>query len=191
MVLKLDPSGLWSCLFFLMLFTLGIDSQFCGVESLMTGLVDNWPDYLRPRKIKFTFVMVIIMFVLGIPMITNGGVYIFQLMDFYAASGMSLLWCVFFQTIAICWMFGGKKMYDCIEEMVGFRINWYWYICWMATAPAFMVVRTHSLCLYRTEPIYVLVVCYSLFSSFTSLNTFQLRTARTTRIQSGARYLDS
>ena len=79
-VLKLDPSGLWSCLFFLMLFTLGIDSQFCGVESLMTGLVDNWPHYLRPRKIKFTAVMVVFMLALGIPMITNGGVYIFQLM---------------------------------------------------------------------------------------------------------------
>ena len=73
-------------------------------------------------------------------MITEGGVYIFQLMDFYAASGMSLLWCTFFQTIAICWIFGGKKMYDCIEQMVGFRINWYWYICWMLTAPAFMLV---------------------------------------------------
>merc|ERR1711963_650798 len=49
-VLKMDPSGLWSCLFFLMLFTLGIDSQFCGVESLMTGLVDNWPHYLKTSE---------------------------------------------------------------------------------------------------------------------------------------------
>ena len=31
-------------------------------------------------------------------------------------------------------------MYDCIETMVGFRINWYWYACWMVTAPAFMLV---------------------------------------------------
>ena len=31
-------------------------------------------------------------------------------------------------------------MYDCIEQMVGFRINWYWYICWMAIGPAFMIV---------------------------------------------------
>lgn len=138
-VLQLDPSGLWSILFFLMLFCLGADSQFCCVESLMTGLIDNWPEYLRPRKIKFTFFSCIFMLALGIPMITEGGVYIFQLMDFYAASGMSLLWCTFFQTVAICWFFGGKKMYDCIEQMVGFRINWYWYICWMAIGPAFMV----------------------------------------------------
>jgi len=138
-VLKMDPSGLWSCLFFLMLFTLGVDSQFCGVESLMTGLVDNWPHYLRPRKVQFTAVMCVFMFALGLPMITNGGVYIFQLMDFYAASGMSLLWCVFFQTIAICWIFGGKRVYDCIEQMVGFRINRYFYFCWMITAPCFML----------------------------------------------------
>ena len=39
----------------------------------------------------------------------QGGIYVFQLMDFYAASGLSLVWCVFFQTVAICWVFGAKK----------------------------------------------------------------------------------
>ena len=46
----------------------------------MTGLVDNWPHYLRPRKVQFTAIMCVFMFALGLPMITNGGVYIFQLM---------------------------------------------------------------------------------------------------------------
>ena len=59
-------------------------------------------------------------------------------MDFYAASGMSLLWCTFFQTIAICWIFGAKKMYNCIELMVGYKIPMYWLICWVFVAPAFM-----------------------------------------------------
>jgi len=122
-----------------MLLTLGIDSQFCGVESLMTGLVDNWPEVLRPRRKLFTLAMTVFMMVLGIPMITNGGVYVFQLMDFYAASGMSLLWCVFFQTTAICWIFGAKKFYACIEQMVGYKVGLYWYICWVFLAPAFMV----------------------------------------------------
>jgi len=138
-VLQIAPSPLWAFLFFVMLLTLGIDSQFCGVESLMTGLVDNWPEVLRPHRKKFTAGMVVFMFLLGLPMITRGGVYVFQLMDFYAASGMSLLWCVFFQTIAICWVFGAKKVYFCIEEMIGYRVNWYWYICWVLLAPAFML----------------------------------------------------
>jgi len=138
-VLTIAPSPLWAFLFFIMLLTLGIDSQFCGVESLMTGLVDNWPETLQPHRKKFTLGMVIFMFLLGIPMITRNGIYIFQLMDFYAASGMSLLWCVFFQTIAICWIFGAKRFYACIEEMIGYRVNYYWYVCWVFLAPAFML----------------------------------------------------
>jgi len=138
-VLTIAPSPLWACLFFVMLLTLGIDSQFCGVEALMTGLVDNWPEVLRPHRKKFTLGMTIFMCVLGLPMITRGGVFVFQLMDFYAASGMSLLWCVFFQTIAICWVFGAKKFYNCIEQMIGYRVNLYWYICWVFLSPAFMV----------------------------------------------------
>jgi solute carrier family 6 GABA transporter-like protein 1 len=61
-------------------------------------------------------------------------------MDFYAASGMSLLWCVFFQTGAISWCFGADKVYNCIEDMVGFRISKLWYWCWMVISPAFMLV---------------------------------------------------
>jgi len=138
-VLQIAPSPFWAFLFFIMLLNLGLDTQFSMVESLITGLVDNWPDLLRPHRKKFTLGMTIFMLILGLPMITRGGIYVFQLMDFYAASGLSLLWCVFFQTVAICWVFGAKKLYLCIEEMVGYRVGWYWYICWVFLAPAFMV----------------------------------------------------
>ena len=70
-VLQIAPSPLWAFLFFVMLLTLGIDSQFCGVESLMTGLVDNWPEMLRPHRKKFTLGMICLMFILGLPMITR------------------------------------------------------------------------------------------------------------------------
>jgi len=138
-VLTLAPSPLWAGLFFVMLLTLGIDSQFCGVESLMTGLVDNWPETLGPHKKKFTLFMTIFMCLLGLPMITRGGIYVFQLMDFYSASGLSLVWCVFFQTAAICWVYGAKKYYNNLEHMIGYRVNYYWYVCWVFLSPAFMV----------------------------------------------------
>merc|ERR1712107_531614 len=138
-VLTIAPSPLWAFLFFIMLLTLGIDSQFCGVESLMTCLVDNWPHILQPHRKKFTLAMTVFMFILGLPMITRNGIYVFQLMDFYAASGMSLLWCVFFQTIAICWVFGAKRFYGCIEEMIGYKVSYYFFLCWILIAP-------HSCC---------------------------------------------
>eukprot|EP00092_Neocalanus_flemingeri_P031754 GFUD01034493.1.p2 GENE.GFUD01034493.1~~GFUD01034493.1.p2 ORF type:complete len:281 (+),score=64.56 GFUD01034493.1:1334-2176(+) len=138
-VLAIAPSPFWAFLFFIMLLNLGLDTQFSSVESLMTGLVDNWPEMLRPHRKKFTLGMTVFMCLLGLPMITRGGMYVFQLMDFYAASGLSLLWCVFFQTVAICWVFGAGKMYVCIEEMIGYRVGWYWYVCWVFLAPAFML----------------------------------------------------
>jgi len=156
-VLTIAPSPLWAFLFFIMLLTLGIDSQFCGVESLMTGLVDNWPHILQPHRKKFTLAMTVFMFILGLPMITRNGIYVFQLMDFYAASGMSLLWCVFFQTIAICWVFGAKRFYGCIEEMIGYKVSYYWFICWVLLAPAFMLVRSRNLIFTISYLIIVLV----------------------------------
>ena len=32
-----------------------------------------------------------------------------QIMDFYAASGMSLLWICFFETIAVSWFYGANR----------------------------------------------------------------------------------
>lgn len=74
----------------------------------------------------------------------QGGVYIFQLMDFYSASGMSILWVCFFQTIAISWIFGGRKFCDCIHQMMGIRLNYFWYICWVVFAPVIMAVSKIS-----------------------------------------------
>lgn len=83
------------------------------------------------------------------PFPIQGGIYIFQLMDFYSASGMSILWVCFFQTIAISWIFGAKKFCDCIHQMMGIRLNKFWYICWVVFAPVIMAVSiTHPWNLY-------------------------------------------
>lgn len=138
-VLKLPGAPFWAATFFVMLVILGIDSEFCLVESFITGVVDNWSETLRPHRDKFTIAICVIMFLLGIPMVTHGGVYIFQLMDYYSASGMSLLWVCFFQTIAISWIFGVDKLSDCIEQMMGIRPNKFWTICWQFCAPLVML----------------------------------------------------
>lgn len=137
-VLKLPGGPIWAVTFFVMLVTIGIDSEFCIVESLVTGLVDMFPDYLRPRRRAFTSFICLLLFILGLPMVTEGGAFIFQLMDFYSASGIPILWCCFFQTIAIGWIFGAQKFANCVEQMTGYKPSMYWISSWGVLAPAVM-----------------------------------------------------
>ena len=62
-------------------------------------------------------------------------------MDFYSASGMSLLWICFFETIAVSWLYGVDKFSDNIQDMTGNKPFVFWYYCWKFFAPALMAVR--------------------------------------------------
>ncbi|XP_055935396.1 sodium- and chloride-dependent GABA transporter 2-like [Argiope bruennichi] len=134
-VLHLPLSPLWAGLFFLMLFVLGINSQFCTVEALVSSLVEEWPHLLIQKRKLFSLFMCVIMCILGLPMVTEGGMYIFQLMDFYAASGIPLLFTVFFQTIAIAWIYGIPRLSKNIKTMIGFAPGLYLKLGWLVLVP--------------------------------------------------------
>lgn len=151
-VLKMTGGSLWAIIFFFMLVIIGIDSEFCLVESLVTGIVDMWPEKLRPIRRKFTVCLCIVLFLLGVPMVTQGGAFIFQLMDFYGASGIPILWCCFFQTIAIGWIYGVNKFASNVEQMTGMRPNLYWMLCWGGIAPAVMGIIFLFYC-FKWEPV--------------------------------------
>ncbi|XP_035207354.1 sodium- and chloride-dependent GABA transporter 1-like isoform X2 [Stegodyphus dumicola] len=134
-VVHLPLSPVWAILFFLMLGVLGINSQFCTVEALVSSIVDEWPKFLMARRKLFSLFVCIILCLLGLPMVTEGGMYIFQLMDFYAASGIPLLFTVFFQVIAIAWVYGVGRLSKNIQAMLGFQPGWYLKIGWTVLIP--------------------------------------------------------
>jgi len=138
LVLSLPASFFWAAIFFVMLLVLGVDSEFCNVEAVVTGFVDMWPTLLRPHRKKFAVFVCVMSFALGIPMCTQGGVYVFQLMDFYSASGMPLLWICFWETVALSWVFGAARFREAIKDMTGIRPPYFFYLCWRFFAPAVM-----------------------------------------------------
>uniref|UniRef100_A0A2H1WLW5 SFRICE_003922 n=1 Tax=Spodoptera frugiperda TaxID=7108 RepID=A0A2H1WLW5_SPOFR len=139
-IATMPGSTFWALIFFMMLLTLGLDSSFGGSEAIITALSDEFPPIGRHREI-FVACLFTLYFFVGLASCTKGGFYFFQLLDRYAA-GYSILVAVFFEAIAVSWIYGTERFCEDIRDMIGFRPGLYWRVCWRFAAPAFLLFIT-------------------------------------------------
>ncbi|CAL1606303.1 unnamed protein product [Knipowitschia caucasica] len=129
---------LWAALFFFMLLILGLDSQFVGVEGLITGIMDMLPPKSPlgslPREVVAA-ICCLICFLIDMSMVTEGGMYVFQLFDYYSASGITLLWQAFWECVAIAWVYGADRFMDDVARMIGYQPLPYMKWCWSYITP--------------------------------------------------------
>lgn len=104
--LALPGSAFWACMFFLMIIMLGLDSQFCTMEGFVTAVVDEWPHILKPHKELCIAGMCFVSWLIGVLFVCQGGIYWFELFNYYASSGFALLFLIFFEVVAISWSYG-------------------------------------------------------------------------------------
>ncbi|XP_007254595.2 sodium-dependent dopamine transporter [Astyanax mexicanus] len=136
-IATLPGSSVWAVIFFIMLLTLGIDSAMGGMESVITGLIDEFKFLHRHREL-FTLFIVVLTFLISLFCVTNGGIYVFTLLDHFAA-GTSILFGVLIEAIGIAWFYGVDRFSDDIQEMIGHRPGLYWRLCWKFVSPCFLL----------------------------------------------------
>ncbi|XP_056261179.1 sodium- and chloride-dependent GABA transporter 2-like isoform X2 [Seriola aureovittata] len=114
---------LWAIFFFIMIILLGLDSEFVGLEALVTAICDMNPSFFQVghRRKLLLLAISVLSFFIGLVMVTEGGLYIFQVFDYYACSGMTLLLFAILQSVSIGWVYGADRFYDNIEDMIGYR----------------------------------------------------------------------
>ncbi|KAM6140427.1 LOW QUALITY PROTEIN: sodium-dependent proline transporter-like [Pterocles gutturalis] len=153
----LPGSPFWSILFFLMLFTLGVDTLFGNIEGITTAILDEFPA-LRDwrRKTALLGVLCISFYLLGLLLVTQGGIFWFTLIDTYS-TGFGLIIVALFMCLGIAFCYGVDQFCRDIMDMICLCPPWcsrvlgYFRLCWSFFTP----------CLLLFTLIYTLLEMYS------------------------------
>ncbi|XP_066597207.1 sodium- and chloride-dependent GABA transporter ine isoform X2 [Prorops nasuta] len=138
---KMPASQLWAVLFFFMLVCLSLNSQFAIVEVVVTSIQDGFPNWVKRHLFCHEILVLlvcVISFLFGLPNITQGGIYFFQLIDHYAAS-LSIMFLAFFEVIAVSWFYGVRRLCNNVKEMTGRVPSMYFRFCWLFAAPVLIM----------------------------------------------------
>ncbi|XP_060037061.1 sodium-dependent proline transporter isoform X3 [Erinaceus europaeus] len=139
----------WSFLFFFMLLTLGLDSQFAFLETIVTSVTDEFPYYLRPKKAVFSGLICVAMYLMGLVLTTDGGMYWLVLLDDYSAS-FGLMVVVITTCLAVTRVYGIQRFCRDIHMMLGFKPGIYFRACWLFLSPAtLLALLVYSIVKYQ------------------------------------------
>jgi len=139
--LSLMPlAPMWSALFFFMLFLLGVGSQMVILETVVTGLVDEYKWLGRNSCIRFATTCGIgcLFCLVAIAQTTQGGMYVLQLMDWYSAS-FSVLIIAVVECVVINWIYGNEVFSANVKEMLGHYPGKWWRFSWKYVSPIVIV----------------------------------------------------
>ncbi|XP_038626295.1 sodium-dependent neutral amino acid transporter B(0)AT1 [Tachyglossus aculeatus] len=138
-ITKMPISPLWSVLFFIMLFCLGLSSMFGNMEGVLVPLMDlkvfpkKWPKELLTGLICLVTYLIAYIFTL------RSGQYWLSLLDGYAAS-IPLLIVAFCEMFSVVYIYGVDRFNKDIEFMIGHKPNLFWQVTWRVISPLVMLV---------------------------------------------------
>lgn len=105
-------------------------------------------------------VICVVYYLLGLPFVMNGGVYIFELFNFYAVSGIALLSLALMEAVTVGHIYGADRFAEDVELMIGYKPPLYFKICLKYLVP----LLTGSIVIFyfvRYSPLEVDGVVYS------------------------------
>ncbi|XP_053183553.1 solute carrier family 6 member 19b [Scomber japonicus] len=137
-ITKMPFSPVWSVLFFIMLFCLGLSSMFGNIEGVLVPLQDlkvfpkTWP------KEVVTGVTCMLCCLVGLIFLQGSGNYWLSLFDTYGGS-IPLLVVAFCEMFSVVYIYGIDRFNDDIKFMIGHKPNIFWQASWRIISPLIML----------------------------------------------------
>uniref|UniRef100_A0A8C2FMQ3 Transporter n=1 Tax=Cyprinus carpio TaxID=7962 RepID=A0A8C2FMQ3_CYPCA len=137
-ITKMPLSPLWSVLFFIMLFCLGLSSMFGNIEGVLVPLQDlkvfpkSWP------KEVISGVTCLVCSLVGLIFVQGSGNYWLALFDSFAGS-IPLLTIAFSEMIGVVYVYGIDRFNEDLIFMIGHKPNIFWQATWRVISPLIML----------------------------------------------------
>lgn len=161
----LPGSPFWSVLFFLMLFMLGVDTLFGNVEAITTAIMDEFPALReRGRKMILLGVLCFSFYLLGLLLVTQGGIFWFTLIDTYS-TGFGLIIITLLMCVGIACCYGIERFCRDIVTMICRCPPWYsrllgcFKVCWVFLTPCLLLFTL----IYTFLEMYSVPLCYGTY----------------------------
>ncbi|XP_060628689.2 sodium-dependent neutral amino acid transporter B(0)AT3-like [Anolis sagrei] len=136
-VAKMPGAQVWSVLFFIMLFNLGLSSMFGLVQGILTPFMDVPILARHLRKEVICGIICLVSMLLGLCFTIRSGSYWLEVFDSHVAS-LPLLIIVSTEVLSVIFIYGMKRFCDDVEWMTGRRVNFYWKASWQVISPVLM-----------------------------------------------------
>ncbi|KFB53947.1 sodium-dependent serotonin transporter [Anopheles sinensis] len=127
---------LFSILFFLMFFIVGIGSNLGAVTSVITAIRDRCPTL---ANWKIVLGVSLTMCSVSVVYLTPGGLDLLEVLDTYGAKYVTLT-LAFFEIVTFAWIYGVDRVCRDIKFMLRRETTLFWRICWGLLAPALVAI---------------------------------------------------
>ncbi|XP_066159041.1 sodium-dependent nutrient amino acid transporter 1-like isoform X4 [Euwallacea fornicatus] len=126
---------LFSILFFVMLFVLGVGSLVALQACAFTVIMDFFP---KLKTWHVSLATAIGGFIIGLVYVTPGGQWIFTMADFYGGTFIFYVMNIF-EVISVIWWYGLENICQDIEFMTKRKPGFYWRFCWCIIIPVVLI----------------------------------------------------
>ncbi|CAD5207883.1 unnamed protein product [Bursaphelenchus okinawaensis] len=133
----LEWGALWSALFFFMLILSAIDAEFAWLEMIASSLMNQLGNKTKLIETRILVGLCLCFFILGIPLCTRGGIFIFHAIESLNANWNSFSLSLI-QVIVVCYIYGINNFTNDMAEMLRVtkpKLEWSplnsrWYYRW-------------------------------------------------------------